>query len=196
MSGKRISVFVLLFAMIMAVGVECQARNIVVPTYYGYGVVNSSAYVRPYVAGCYYPYASPAYAYNGYYHNYYNISPVVAPAIAPVAYASPAVPAWNGNYWYYNYHRGMAVSSCNLNMRSAPYVSGKKKNSNVISSLKTGEQVYLLAQSGNWYLVQSLFAPLRRGYVYGPYLRTFTQACPTGYFNPMYHSGMIRAAGW
>jgi uncharacterized protein YgiM (DUF1202 family) len=192
MLGKRISIFALLLVLALVAGAECQARNIVVPTYYGYGVVNSSAYVRPYISA-YYPYATPAYAYNGYYYNYYN----VAPAIAPATYAMPAVPAWNGMYWYYHYNNLVAVSSCNLNVRSDPYVAGKKKNSNVIGSLKTGEQVYVLGQSGNWYLIQSLFAPLRRGYVYGPYLMTMTyNTVPSGYYNVMHPSSLMRVATW
>lgn len=189
MSVKRILLTFLFVAMIFAAGSELQARNIVVPTHYGYGVVSSSAMVRPYIASGYYPYATPAWAYNGYYYNYYNL----APAFAPATYALPAVPAWNGMYWYYSYNNQMAASSCNLNVRSEPYVAGKKKNSNVIASLKTGEQVYLLGQAGNWYLIQSVFAPLRRGYVYGPYLRFYGNAAPAGYYYP---STYIRTAAW
>lgn len=190
MSVKRILLTVLILTFCFASAQQLQARNIVVPTHYGYGVVSTSALVKPYIApGYYYPYASPAWAYNGYYYNYYN----VAPAFAPATYALPAVPAWNGMYWYYQYNNHMAASSCNLNIRSEPYVAGKKKNSNVIGSLKTGEQVYLLGQSGNWYLVQSVFAPLRRGYVYGPYLR-FYGAAFDGYY--AYPSTLIRAASW
>ncbi|GAB4279988.1 MAG: hypothetical protein Kow0029_24280 [Candidatus Rifleibacteriota bacterium] len=193
MFGKRISIFVLLMALVFAIGGETQARNIVVPTYYGYGVVNTSACVKPYIsAASYYPYAVPAYAYSGYYYNYYNVSPVIAPA----TWALPAIPAWNGLYWYYHTN-SMAVSSCNLNVRSEPYVPGKKKNSNVIASLKTGEQVYLLAQAGNWFLVQSVFAPLRRGYVYGPYLRIFTgYGFSAPYYNVMYPATLYRRACW
>lgn len=180
MSVKRILFFIFLLSLVIGSVSELQARNIVVPTYYGYGVVSSSAYVRPYIASGYYPYASPAWAYDGYYYNYYNV--------APATYAVPTLPAWNGMYWYYNYNNFVAVSSCNLNMRSEPYVSGKKRNSNVISSLNTGEQVYVLSQSGNWYLVQSVFAPLRRGYVYGPYLRFYGG---TPHYNPW-----LRSAAW
>ena len=191
MSGKRILLIALFLVLILGFSFEAQARNIVVPTYYGYGVVNSSALVKPYIsAGYYYPYAAPAWAYNGYYYNYYNLTP----AFAQATWSLPAVPAWNGLYWQYQYNNSMAVSSCNLNIRSEPYVSGKKKSSNVISSLKTGEQVYLLGQAGNWYLVQSVFAPLRRGYVYGPYLRMFGNAAPAGYYNVMHPAGLIRTA--
>ncbi|MFZ5951709.1 MAG: hypothetical protein ACOYXC_13445, partial [Candidatus Rifleibacteriota bacterium] len=167
---------------------DVQARNYVVPTYYGYGVVSSSAVVRPYISA-YYPYAAPAWAYNGYYYNYYDVRPAVAPATMGV----PVTPTWNGMYWYYSHNNHVAVSSCNLNMRAEPYKSGKK---NIIGSLKTGEQAYVLGQYGNWYLVQSVLAPLRRGYVYGPYLRFYGNAAPYGYYNVMHPGSLIRTAMW
>ena len=177
MSGKRI--FILFTGVVLALLIAGQvsARNIVVPTYYGYGVVNSSSWVRPYISS-YYPYASPAWAYNGYYYNYYNV--------APVNWAGSATPAWNGYNWFYYHNNQVAVSSCNLNIRSEPYVSKKKRSANVISSLKTGEQVYLLGQSGSWYLIQSVMAPLRRGYVYGPYLRFYNYTTPVTYYSAAY----------
>jgi hypothetical protein len=96
------------------------------------------------------------------------------------------MPAWNGFNWYYYHNNLVGVSSCNLNIRSEPYVSKKKRSANVISSLKTGEQVYILSQSGNWYLIQSVLAPLRRGYVYGPYLRFYNYNVPANYYSAAY----------
>jgi hypothetical protein len=192
MTIKRILLLCLVLAAVFVAPGDLAAKNIVVPTYYGYGLVNSSTVVRPYISA-YYPYAAPAYARNGYYANYYNLATVPTPA----TWANPVVPVWNGLYWYYNHNNLVAVSSCNLNVRSQPYVAGKKnkKNSNVIATLKTGEQVYILGQSGNWYMIQSLLAPLRRGYVYGSYLRFYRSYTPAGYYNVMYPSGYARL-GW
>jgi hypothetical protein len=189
MSGKRISLLVLLLALFFVSAGALEARNYVVPTYYGYGVVNSAAYVRPYISS-YYPYAAPTYAYNGYYYNYYNVAPVVA----PTNWASTVTPAWNGFNWYYYHNNQVAVSSCNLNIRSEPYVAGKKRTGNVISSLKTGEQVYILGQAGNWYMIQSVLAPLRRGYVYGPYLQFYSYQTPVRYSTLVYPA--VRRIYW
>ena len=167
MKNKRI--VLLLIAMLMTISSVASARNVVVPTYYGYGVINSNARcVHPYISA-YYPYSVPATYYNGYY-NQFATTPVVA------AYtAAAAIPQWNGAYWYYQTmpSSNVAAVSCNLNMRSAPGLGNKSKDSNVIGTLHGGEQAYVLARSGNWYLVQSVYAPLRRGYVYGSYLQFY-----------------------
>ncbi|MGM0598268.1 MAG: hypothetical protein ACQETH_00505 [Candidatus Rifleibacteriota bacterium] len=194
MSIKRILFICLILAAFTNVPAYLAAKNIVVPTNYGYGLVNSSTVVRPCISS-YYPYAAPAYAVDGYYANYYNLATLPTPA----TWAHPVVPVWNGLYWYYQHNNLVAVSSCNLNVRSQPYVVGKKnkKNSNVIATLKTGEQVYILGQQGNWYMVQALLAPLRRGYVYGSYLRFYRSyaSASAGYNNLKYPSSYVRS-GW
>ncbi len=184
------------------------ARNVVVPTYYGYGVINSSAVaVRPYISACdpvmvptyygaaYYgnPYYQEAY-YQAAYHNraYYHRSyPLVQ-----TCSTAPVVPAWNGMFWYYQSGYNLAASSCNLNIRSAPYVSSKKKSSNIIGLLKGGEQAYILGQTGNWYYVQSVHAPLRRGYVSGSYLRFYNNALTTPAYTVYNPATYIRTACW
>lgn len=164
MRTKWISVLMVLFLLASLTSVI--AKNVVVPTYYGYGVVNTrAAYVQPYISA-FYPYAYPTY-YNGTYNNTVPVAPVAT------AYA----PAWNGSYWYYQSGLGgnVAVVSCNLNVRSGPS-TGK----NVIATLKGGEQAYVIAQSGNWYLVQSVVSPVRRGFVYGSYLKFYSNYWPVG----------------
>lgn len=156
-------------------------RDIVVPTYYGYGVVSAQAMARPYITG-YYPYAWPAYGYSGY-------NPT---APMPTAYGA-GLPAWNGSYWYYggsgfNGSTGsLAAVTANLNIRSEPYVAGKKnRNSNVIGSLNTGEHVHILGQKGNWSFIQSAYMPLRRGYVYTSYLRSYNNSYPQSHYTAFY----------
>jgi hypothetical protein len=109
-------------------------------------------------------------------------------------------PAWNGanwSYYYGGYPAGyqnafyrmntIAAVACNLNVRSEPYVAGrKKKNSNVIGSLKTGEQVYVLGRYGNWFLIQSAYMPMRYGYVYGSYLRFYQNNFPVSHYTAFY----------
>lgn len=154
---------------------EARRRNIVVPTWYGYGVVSPYAVAYPYIAAGY-PYAWPAYGYAGMHPT----MPV------PTALGTPA---WNGAYWYYG-GGSIAAVAANLNIRSAPYVAGKKnRNSNVIGSLNTGEHVYILGQTGNWSYIQSAYMPLRRGYVYTSYLRSYNNALPHSHytaFHPAY----------
>ena len=174
-----------LFATILLISMSAslEAKNIVVPTYYGYGVINPNCgYVSPYISSL--PSSVPILYSNGYYSKF-AITPVIAGSVS-------AVPVWNGAYWYYQGvpSNSVAVVTCNLNMRSAPKVKGKNKNSNIISMLHSGEQAYVLAKTGHWYLVQSVFAPLRRGYVYGAYLRFYRNYCaasnyPVSYYTPV-----------
>ncbi len=190
--GILLSALVLVMLVMAASAVEAR-RGIVVPTAWGYGVVNSPA-----------PYIWPAYGYLGMH-----------PAM-PIPSARMPAPAWNGANWsYYNggyawggYQAGyypqngyyqmnaLAAVACNLNVRSEPYVAGRKKrNSNVIGSLNTGEQVYVLGRSGNWFFIQSAYLPLRRGYVYGSYLRFYQNNWPTSHYTAFYPS-QLHARGW
>lgn len=171
---------------------EAEARRgIVVPTAYGYGVINGPA-----------PYIWPAYGFSGMH-----------PAVPmPTAFGVTA-PIWNGANWSYqtpwdtgytyqngyqpvNYAgRSLAAVTCNLNIRSEPYVAGRKKrNSNVVGSLNTGEQVHVLGRDGNWFFIQSAYLPLRRGYVYGSYLRFYQNNLPTSHYTAFYPTALNR--GW
>lgn len=190
MKNKRI--VLLLIALLMTISTVASAKNVVVPTYYGYGVINSNARcVHPYISA-YYPYSLPATYYNGYY-NQLAVTPVVA------AYsAAAAIPAWNGAYWYYTAvpTSTVAAVSCNLNVRSAPKLGGKSKDSNVIATLHGGEQAYVIARSGNWYLVQSVAAPLRRGYVYGSYLRFYRNYWTAANYAAMCYAPVYSPTYW
>lgn len=169
---------ILLSAIVLALvfsftGIAEARRGIVIPTAWGYGVVNSQA-----------PYTWPAYGYQGMH-----------PAM-PVPTFQWSAPVWNGATWVYYNSAGyngyypvntIAAVSCNLNIRSEPYVAGKKKrNSNVIGLLKTGEQVYVMGRYGNWFLVQSAWMPLRQGYVYGSYLRFYQNNWPSSHYTAFY----------
>lgn len=155
MLKKGILLSVVLMLLICSSADARRQKNIVVPTWYGYGVVS------PYITG-YHPYAWPVYGYQGMH-----------PATPVSTYQYGAgVPAWNGSYWSYQ-AGSLAVVANNLNVRSDPWVSGRKSRSNVVGSLNTGEQVYVMSKHGNWYLVQSAYLPLRYGYVYGSYLRFY-----------------------
>lgn len=173
--------------IILSSGMVEARRGIVIPTAWGYGVVNGPA-----------PYIWPAYGYLGMH-----------PAVAVPAAQMPA-PAWNGANWSYNnggyafsgYQNGLArmnsiaAVACNLNIRSEPYVAGRKKrNSNVIGSLNTGEQVYVLGRDGNWFFIQSAYMPLRRGYVYGSYLRFYQNNLPTSHYTAFYPA-QLSAQAW
>jgi len=160
--GILLSVILLL---LISTGAEARRRNVVVPTWYGYGVVS------PYITG------QQPYAWGAY--GYYSAAPV------PTYSYGAGVPAWNGTYWYYN-SGSLAAVACNLNVRSDPWVSGKKSRSNIIGSLNTGEQVYVMARHGNWYLIQSAYLPLRYGYVYGSYLRFYQAGWPAGHYTAFY----------
>jgi len=194
MLKKGILLSAILLVLVMSASVAEARRGIVVPTAWGYGVVNS---------GISYPW--PAYGYLGMY-----------PAV-PVPSAQIPAPAWNGFNWsYYNgaygnpgYAAGypayqnsytpmntVAAVACNLNVRSEPYVAGKKKrNSNVVGSLNTGEQVYILGRYGNWFFIQSAYHPVRRGYVYGSYLRFYQNNWPTSNYTAFYPS-QFHARSW
>lgn len=180
MLKKGILLSVILMLLICT-GAEARRRkNIVVPTWYGYGVVS------PYITG-YQPYAWGAY---GYYPGYHPATPV------STYHYGAGVPAWNGSYWYYS-AGNLAVVASNLNVRSNPWVSGKKSGSNIIGSLNTGEHVYVLSRHGNWYLIQSAYLPLRYGYVYGSYLRFYQGGWPA---SPAHYTAFYpvtpAAAGW
>ena len=203
------SVLIPIFLVCFLVGSSlAHAANIVVPTYYGYGVINSSATcVRPYISSCY-PYVAPVYhpvanyavrqvAYTTPVYNAYS-APVYTAAVCTNTLAA-AVPTWNGAFWSYvtpTLTANLAASTCNLNIRSEPYVSGKKKKSNIISSLKSGEQAYVLSQAGNWFYVQSVYPPVRRGYVHGAYLRFYNQAWPTGTYTVFHPRTLFRRTSW
>jgi len=164
-----------IFVLLICSNAEARRRNIVVPTSYGYGVVSPHAIAYPYIAAGY-PYAWPAYGYHG-------MNPAVP---TPTALGTPA---WNGSYWYYGggHNASVAAVAANLNVRSAPYVAGKKnRNSNVIASLNTGEQVYILGRTGNWSYIQSAYLPLRRGYVYSSYLRVYNNSLPHSHYTAFY----------
>lgn len=174
--GKLFGICLLLFVL----GCFCvsEARNVVVPTYYGYGVVSpGGGYIHPYIYGCSAPYLPPNYystyrnaVFPGSYHPYYSTG--YYPYYA--GYFGYGQPYWNGSYWTYTpAGYAMAVTTASLNLRSSPQKSGRKgKNSNVIAGLSYGEQVYVLGRAGNWFLVQTVAAPLRRGYAYSSYLQT------------------------
>jgi hypothetical protein len=173
MLKKGILLSVILLLLFCSTAEARRSRNIVVPTWYGYGVVS------PYITG-YHPYAWPAYGYSGMH-----------PAM-PTSTVYPAgVPAWNGSYWYYQ-AGGVAVVANNLNIRSAPRVSGRKSPSNVVGSLNTGEQVYVIGRHGNWYLIQSAYLPLRQGYVYGSYLRFYQGGWPASHYTAFYPYTLAR----
>jgi len=171
MLKKGILLSVILMLLICS-GAEARRRNVVVPTWYGYGVVS------PYITG-YHPYAWGAYGY-------YPATPI------PTYSYGAGVPAWNGSYWYYN-AGSLAVVANNLNVRSDPWVSGKKSQSNVIGSLNTGEQVYVISRHGNWYLIQSAYLPLRYGYVYGSYLRFYQGGWPAAHYTAFYPTSLAYA---
>ncbi len=177
MLKKGILLAVILMLLVCSGAEARRHKNIVVPTYYGYGVVS------PYISNSQ-PYAWGAYGYPAAY----QVTPVTT-----WQYGA-GVPAWNGSYWYYQ-SSNVAVVACNLNVRSHPWVSGKKSSSNVVGSLNTGEQVYVTAQHGNWYLVQSAYMPLRYGYVYGSYLRFYQGGSPASHYTAFYPVSLARA-GW
>ncbi len=157
---------------------DARRRDIVVPTWYGYGVVSPQAVARPYITG-YHPYSWPAYGYAGYYPAS-HVAPIATPFVS-------GAPAWNGLYWYYGAQGAMAAVAANLNIRAEPYVAGKKnKNANVIGGLKTGEHVYILGQTGNWSYIQSVYMPFRRGYVYSSYLRAYHNTLPHSHYTAFY----------
>ena len=173
----------LVLLLLICSSADARRRNIVVPTWYGYGVVS------PYITG-YQPYAWSSYGNPGMY-------PVTPAATAyPVAttYPGGGVPAWNGSYWYYQ-ASSYAVVANNLNIRAEPWVSGKKSRSNVVGSLNTGEQVYVISRHGNWYLVRSAYMPLRQGYVYGSYLRFYQGGAPASHYTAFYPVSLA-SAGW
>jgi hypothetical protein len=188
---------VLVIGLLVAGGprVDASSRRVVIPTYYGYGVVNyQGGYVSPYIAGYSAPWLPPNYA-SAYlpYPASYNRSylPGYYPYYGAAGYV-PLQPHWNGVQWSYShgYPYSMGVITTDINMRSSPQVSGAKKSrtANIIAQVGRGEAVYLLGQSGNWLLVQSAGYPLRRGYVYRSYVQV-TTASPYYYgaYSPVYY---------
>lgn len=159
-------IFALFLFMLFSAAEVC-ARSLIVPSAYGYSVVHTSGR-RAY---------SPrrTHYYSAYYPGYYPW------AQAQLPYYWGGTPAWNGAYWYYSHGYSLAATSADLNIRTEPRVP-KKRKANVIGTLRAGEQVYLLGSSGSWYYIQSVYAPLRRGYVHGNYLYSSAPATPIAYY--------------
>ncbi|MDD2998853.1 MAG: SH3 domain-containing protein [Candidatus Riflebacteria bacterium] len=167
MSKNGVLLTILLIMAVLAVSDIAEARRgIVVPTPYGYSLISGDQ--SPIL---------PAWGFSG-------MHPVMPAPTASLA-LMPA-PVWNGAFWShqtpwaqsfgrYSYNGyALAVAADNLNVRSEPRITGKKRrNANVIASLNAGEHLYVLGRSGNWCLVQSASMPLRRGYVYERYLRFY-----------------------
>ncbi|RCK79129.1 MAG: hypothetical protein OZSIB_0243 [Candidatus Ozemobacter sibiricus] len=156
-----------LFGMLVAVGVA-EAKNVVLPTVYGYGVVSQyGGWVYPYIVhpaygGFYTPYYGPYnYYYLSGYYPYYGMTPI-----------------WNGSQWVYG-AGGYAAATRALNLRANPW----KKSGNVIGALEAGEPVYVYARYGNWCLVQSAANPYKRGYAYASFLQGAWPGSWSGWMN-------------
>lgn len=146
----------MLLGLALLVALTASAKNVVIPTQYGYGVVSHyGGWVYPYVVHpAYGGYYTPYYgAYNHYYLSGYY----------PYGYAG--TPYWTGSQWVYG-SGGYAAADRPLNLRSSP-----SKSRNAIGSLDAGEPVWIYGRYGNWCLVQSMSNPYKRGYAYAAYLR-------------------------
>ncbi len=136
------------------------ARSYVVPTWYGYGMVQrGSPVLRPYLVPTYYsgnPYFYGPFPFDTY--GFYS-------------------PAYYGNtdyYYYYNYPYGQTtgwapvygwVKNNRLNLRSGP-----GRNTKSIGTLVYGERLWIYGKSGNWYFVRSINRPGTNGYVHSDYV--------------------------
>ena len=160
------------------------AKNVVIPTYYGYGVVSTNGgWVYPYVTGpAYGGFATPYYGpynyyylsgYYPYYGSYYQGYPQSYWQGSPQGNLQGYTPRWTGSQWVYTAGNaggeGYAVSTRDLNLRSRA-----EKGNNVIGSLSSGETVYIQGRYGNWCLVQSAAYPAKRGYAHAKYLAAGT----------------------
>lgn len=148
------TIFFIFLSMLLLSTHSLDASNIVVPGPYGYSLVHPSHW-----------FYSPARVNHWSWHPYYH---------RPWYGVVPTTYGW-ANYGY------LAATRVDLNVRSEPRVPSERR-ANVRSTLRAGEQVYILGQSGSWYYVQSAYAPLRRGYVYGKYLYSV---------NPVWHYSYV-----
>lgn len=157
-------VLVVLFGLFLASAAPA-AKNVVIPTWYGYGLVPSAGgTIDPYIV-------TPANAY---------LPPVAYSYVDPyrrfLPYGAGYIPATLAGGWpYYGWGAGAygtAVSATNLNLRSSPELGGKgNRDFNVIGSLAQGEGVWVFGRTGNWYLVQSMSDPGKYGYAHADYLQ-------------------------
>ena len=171
MNKSVVGISLLLVCMLLVTALA-SAKPVVVPTYYGYGVVSArSGLLYPYIAGGSAPYYPPNYVVTDFpYNRVYN--PYYSTGYYPYygGYAGAITPYWSGAGWFYG-SSGLGVSVAKLNLRSTPSLGGKSRNSNVVSALARGEQVYILSRYADWFLVQSVAFPQKRGYAYGTYIQ-------------------------
>lgn len=139
---------ILVFLALSMGAVALEAANYVIPTYYGYGLVQRPArdvapYVVPGWAPWYPGYAAryPGYAWNGYY---------------PWPAGSPGTG--------YNGYTVGEITCESLRVRSGP-----STGDGVLGTVVQGERVWVMGQSGNWYLIQA--ASGLRGYAHGGYVQ-------------------------
>ena len=178
--------FLLFLTVFSLIGASLWARSYVVPTPYGYGMVERhSGVVRPYIVPPTYPHGP--YYYGTSYQAYYGYSD---PYYYPNTYSYSAYSGYSGysSPYYQNcYASGAAtpamVTIDRLNLRASP-----GKDHNVIGTLYYGENVWILAQSGNWYYIQSTRQPGVFGYAYASYFSAIPRP-PMNYYSsyPTYY---------
>lgn len=136
----------------------CHARNVVVPTYYGYGVVSQSGgWVYPYIV-------HPAFGgYSLAAFGPYNV--YFLQGLLPYYFVVP-FPNWTGVNWVYP-AAIYGIATDNINIRSEP-----QKTKNIIGMLRTNEPVFVLGEKNNWYYVQPIYNPMLRGFVHKSYIKT------------------------
>ncbi|MBF0407722.1 MAG: SH3 domain-containing protein [Candidatus Riflebacteria bacterium] len=144
---------IIVVALLVSIAFPVFAKNRVIPTWYGYGVMPSSnSWTKPYIVNV----TGVPFNYSYYYPAYYLPTQVVY---------SP-LPVYNyPGYW----HVGVVKSSA-LNVRSEPYVKKGNSTSNVVAGLAVGEKVWVIGRAGDWYYVQSASGKQVWGYVHSSYL--------------------------
>jgi len=196
--------YILALCLCVIVATFCEAKkNIVVPTYYGYGVVpNRGGTISPYVVtqpyGNYY-YGNGYQAYYPYYSAYNPYYPYYACGYYPyysnsAYYVQGGTSFWNAINLAYAQGSGawFAASLGDLNLRAAP-----ENGKNVIGSLAAGERVWVYAKSGKWYYVQSVSEPGKRGYAYADYFQIIsTAAYPWSYIGTYAYGAPTWMAGY
>ncbi|MBF0544550.1 MAG: SH3 domain-containing protein [Candidatus Riflebacteria bacterium] len=164
-----------LVALLLSVAFPVVAKNYVIPTWYGYGVIaNTNDWVRPYIVSN--PSAAPwTYSYNWLSPNAY--------APIPAAYSPQPTYANNAGSWHLGF-----VNCEALNVRSSPEVgNGNDHDSNVIGAMGYGERVWVYGKKGDWYYVQSASGRPLVGYVHSDYIKLANYPTNGGYtYNNFY----------
>ncbi|HEY9069921.1 MAG TPA: SH3 domain-containing protein [Candidatus Ozemobacteraceae bacterium] len=203
-SFTRFFLFCLFLTVLSPAGFA--ARRYVIPTWYGYGTYTAAApVIHPYIVSPTIPpsmhpsYLPPHLPSQDplYYSSWrsWNPSGTTLPGYYITTTTGRLEPYWDGSSWLYRPSRpsgspGRAV--VDLNLRSEPgFGTGRRRDRNVIGTIRREDPVFVFGRTGDWYYVQSADGRAA-GYVYARYVRLEADLAPMptpvwATSDPLYH---------